>query len=41
MADPKTVIVYHPALADVSNEVPAADVEAWTEAGWRKTPLKK
>lgn len=37
----KTVIVHHPAFSDVSQEVSADDVESWTEAGWRKTPLKK
>lgn len=41
MADPKPVAVYHPAFADVSQEVPAADVEKWVEAGWRKTPHRK
>ena len=40
MAESKPVRVYHPTLADVSQEVPAADVDNWTEAGWRKTPLK-
>lgn len=38
---PKTTKVYHPAFADVSEDVPANDVEAWVEAGWRKTSLKK
>lgn len=41
MAESKTVTVYHPAFANVSQEVPAADAEKWAEAGWRKTPLKK
>jgi hypothetical protein len=41
MADTKTTTVYHPAFADVSQQVPAADVEKWAEAGWRKTALKK
>jgi len=40
MAEPKPVTVYHPAFDDVSQEVPAADVETWVEAGWRKTPHK-
>jgi hypothetical protein len=40
MAEPKTVTVYHPAFPDVSRDVPAADLDNWTEAGWRKTPLK-
>lgn len=41
MAEHKTTTVYHPAFADVSQEVPAADAEKWADAGWRKTPLKK
>ena len=40
MADSKPTKLYHPAFADVVEEVPAADVEAWTEAGWRKTKPK-
>lgn len=36
----KPVKVYHPAFSDVVEEVPADDVTAWTEAGWRKTPVK-
>lgn len=32
--------LYHPAFADVVEEVPADRVEAWTEAGWRKTKPK-
>jgi hypothetical protein len=36
---PKTVTVYHPDLADRTREVPAANVDAWTAQGWRKTPL--
>lgn len=41
MAESKTVTVYHPNFANVSQAVSAADVEAWVEAGWRKTPRKK
>lgn len=37
----KTITVYHPSFADVSEDVPTDQVDAWTEAGWRKTPLKK
>lgn len=40
MADKKTT-VYHPALENVSQEVSAADVEAWVDAGWLKAPIKK
>lgn len=40
MADPKPVTVYHPAFADVSQEVSATDADQWVEAGWRKTPHK-
>jgi len=41
MAENKTVTVYHPAFENVSQEVPAADVESWVDAGWRKTPVRK
>jgi hypothetical protein len=41
MAESKPVTVYHPTFPDVSEEVPASSVEAWAEAGWRKTPHKK
>lgn len=40
MAEKKTTTVYHPAFADVSEEVPTGDVDSWTEAGWRKTKPK-
>lgn len=36
----KNVTVYHPTIADVSQDVPAAQVDDWTEQGWRKTKLK-
>ena len=40
MTDSKTVKLYHPTLADVVEEVPAGRVDAWVEAGWRKTKPK-
>lgn len=40
MADAKVTKLYHPAFADVVEEVPAGDVDAWVEAGWRKTKPK-
>jgi len=40
MADSKPTKLYHPAFADVVEEVPADRVDQWTDAGWRKTPLK-
>lgn len=36
----KPVKLYHPAFADVIEEVPAADVDRWVDAGWRKTKPK-
>lgn len=33
-----SVTVYHPTLAGITYEVPAADVKKWADAGWRKTP---
>lgn len=32
------VTIYHPTLAGITYEIPAADVKGWTDAGWRKTP---
>jgi len=37
----KSVKLHHPTFADVSTEVAAADVDAWTAQHWRKTPLPK
>jgi hypothetical protein len=37
-SEPTSRTVYHPSFADVSRVVPAADVEAWTDQGWRLTP---
>lgn len=36
----KYVTVYHPTFDGVSQDVPAASVDDWAEAGWRKTKLK-
>ncbi len=36
----KPVTLHHPTLAEVSEAVPAADVEAWLAAGWRKGVTK-
>lgn len=36
----KMTTLYHPTFADATVEVPAADVDDWTEQGWRKTKPK-
>lgn len=40
MADAKMTTLYHPTFADTTAEVPTADVDDWTEQGWRKTKPK-
>jgi hypothetical protein len=40
MAETKTTTLHHPTFADTAAEVPAADVDAWVEQGWRKTKPK-
>jgi hypothetical protein len=36
----KSTTVYHPTIDGVSQDVPAASVDEWAEAGWRKTKPK-
>jgi hypothetical protein len=38
--EPKSVTLYHPTLAGVTREVPAAAVESWSEQGWLKNKPK-
>ena len=33
--------LYHPSVPSDPIEVPDADVDSWTEQGWRKTPLRE
>ncbi len=33
--------LYHPTMPDTSVEVADADVDSWTEQGWRKTDPSK
>jgi hypothetical protein len=39
MTEKTTVTLYHP-TADLAREVPKADVEKWTRAGWLKSKPK-
>ena len=41
MAETKPTVLYHPHLEGIIKTVESeADVEAWTNAGWRKTEPK-